>query len=80
MQGENFVGTILDIYKHKAWQIDGKGDHTMKAKNSYSGLVATTTAKGSIVIFAGIVVFISGFVAWSVTGFGNAIVQFVKSI
>lgn len=52
----------------------------MKAKNSYSGIVASTTAKGSIVIFASIVVFISGFVAWSAAGFGNAIVQFVKSL
>lgn len=52
----------------------------MKAKKSYSGIVASTTAKGSIVIFAGIVVFIGGFVAWSAAGFGNAIVQFVRSL
>ena len=52
----------------------------MKAKKSYSGIVAGTTAKGGIAILAGIAVFIGGFVAWSAAGFGNAIVQFVKSL
>jgi hypothetical protein len=52
----------------------------MKAKSSYSGIVASTTAKGTIGIFAGISIFIGGFVAWSAAGFGNAIVQFVRSL
>ena len=52
----------------------------MKAKSTYSGIVASTTAKGTIGIFAGLAVFIGGFVAWSAVGFGNAILQFVKSL
>jgi len=52
----------------------------MKAKSAYSGIVATTTAKGTIGIFAGIMVFIAGFVAWSAAGFGSAVVQFIKSL
>jgi hypothetical protein len=37
----------------------------MKAKNNFSNLVAETTAKGGLAVFAGIAVFLGGFIAWS---------------
>ena len=40
----------------------------MKAKSNYSVLLAETTAKGSLAIFAGIAVFLSGFITWSAAG------------
>jgi hypothetical protein len=40
----------------------------MKAKNNFSVLLAETTAKGSLAIFAGAVVFLGGFIAWSAAG------------
>lgn len=75
----DIIGTLLDIDKASLVNIWTRRN-VMKAKKSYSGIAASTTAKGSIVIFAGIVVFIGGFVAWSAAGFGNAIVQFVRSL
>lgn len=40
----------------------------MKAKNNFSVLLAETTAKGSLAIFAGIAVFLGGFISWSAAG------------
>ncbi len=40
----------------------------MKAKTNYSVLLAETTAKGSLAIFAGAAVFLGGFVTWSAAG------------
>lgn len=50
----------------------------MKAKSSYSGIVAHTAAKGTIGIFSAIALFIAGFVMWSAAGVGGAIVEFFK--
>ena len=40
----------------------------MKAKNNFSVLLAETTAKGSLAIFAGATIFLGGFVTWSAAG------------
>ena len=40
----------------------------MKAKNNFSVLLAETTAKGSLAIFAGAAVFLGGFITWSAAG------------
>lgn len=40
----------------------------MKAKTNYSVLLVETTAKGSLAIFAGAILFLSGFVTWSAAG------------
>lgn len=47
----------------------------MKAKSCYSALVAETVARGTLAMFAGIIVFMAGFVAWSGVGFINAMIQ-----
>lgn len=52
----------------------------MIAKSSYSGIVASTTAKGTIGVFTAIAAFIAGFVVWSAAGVGGAIMQFVESL
>lgn len=46
----------------------------MKAKSNFSTLVAETTAKGSLAIFAGIGVFLAGFITWSAAGAISAII------
>ncbi len=40
----------------------------MKAKNNFSVLLAETTAKGSLALFAGAAVFLGGFITWSAAG------------
>ncbi len=45
----------------------------MKAKSNFSVLVAETTAKGSLAIFAGIALFLGGFITWSAAGAVSAI-------
>lgn len=50
----------------------------MKAKSSYSGIVASTAAKGTIGIFSVITLFIIGFVVWAAAGVGGAIIEFFK--
>jgi len=45
-----------------------KGESIMKAKNNFSVLLAETTAKGSLAIFAGVAVFLGGFITWSAAG------------
>ena len=50
----------------------------MKAKSSYSGIVANTAAKGTIALFSAIALFIVGFVMWSAAGVGGAIIEFFK--
>lgn len=52
----------------------------MKAKSSYSGIAASTAAKGTIGIFSAIVLFIMVFVAWSAAGVGGAILHFLKGM
>lgn len=52
-----------------------KEDTKMKAKSHYSVLVAETVARGTLAMFAGITVFMAGFVAWSGVGFINAMIQ-----
>lgn len=52
----------------------------MKAKGSYSGIVASAAAKGTIGFFSVIAVFIGGFVAWSGAGVGSAIIEFIKGL
>ena len=46
----------------------------MKAKNNFSTLVAETTAKGSLALFAGIGVFLAGFITWSAAGAISAVI------
>ncbi len=50
----------------------------MKAKSNFSNLVAETTAKGSLAVFAGLTIFMGGFVAWSAAGAVNAIIGFLS--
>lgn len=50
----------------------------MKAKSGYSGMVASTAAKGTISLFSVIAVFIGCFVVWSGAAVGSAIIQFIK--
>jgi hypothetical protein len=45
----------------------------MKAKSNFSNLVAETTAKGSLAVFAGLAIFMGGFIAWSAAGTISAI-------
>jgi hypothetical protein len=47
----------------------------MKAKSNFSTLVAETTARGSLAVFAGITIFLSGFVTWSA---GSAVVSLIS--
>lgn len=47
----------------------------MKAKSNFSTLVAETTAKGSLALFAGIGVFLAGFITWSAAGAISAIIN-----
>ncbi len=51
----------------------------MKAKSSYSGVVAETAAKGALGVFAIVSAFIGGFVIWSAAGIGGAIVDFIRN-
>jgi len=50
----------------------------MKAKSNFSQLVEESTAKGSIAIFSGIAAFIGGFVAWSVSCVGGALISLLN--
>lgn len=47
----------------------------MKAKSNFSTLVAETTAKGSLALFAGIGIFLAGFITWSAAGAISAIIN-----
>jgi len=47
----------------------------MKAKSNFSTLVAETTAKGSLALFAGIGVFLAGFITWSAAGAISAVIS-----
>jgi len=47
----------------------------MKVKNNYSTLVAETTARGSLAVFAGVTIFLAGFVSWSAASAVGAIVN-----
>ncbi len=47
----------------------------MKAKNNFSVLLAETTAKGSLAIFAGAALFLGGFITWSAAGSVSGIVS-----
>ena len=47
----------------------------MKAKNNFSTLVAETTARGSLAVFAGITIFLAGFVTWSAASAVSAIIS-----
>lgn len=46
----------------------------MKAKSNFSTLVAETTAKGSLALFAVVGVFLAGFITWSAAGAISAII------
>jgi len=47
----------------------------MKAKSNYSILLAETTAKGSLALFAGVAVFLGGFITWSAAGSVSGIIS-----
>ncbi len=47
----------------------------MKAKSNFSTLVAETTAKGSLALFAGIGIFLAGFITWSAAGAISAVIN-----
>lgn len=47
----------------------------MKVKSNYSTLVAEATARGSLAIFAGVAIFLAGFVSWSAASAVGAIVH-----
>ncbi len=47
----------------------------MKAKNNFSTLVAETTARGSLAVFAGITIFLAGFVTWSAASAVSAVIS-----
>lgn len=46
----------------------------MKAKSNFSTLVAETTARGSLALFAGVTIFLAGFVTWSAASAISAII------
>lgn len=50
----------------------------MKAKGNFSRLVEESAAKGTMGIFAAITVFIGGFVIWSASCMGGAIVSLLN--
>lgn len=50
----------------------------MKAKNNFSVLLAETTAKGSLAIFAGVAVFLGGFITWSAAGTVSGILSLLS--
>lgn len=50
----------------------------MKAKSNFSTLVAETTARGSLAIFAGASIFLAGFVSWSAASAVGAIVNLLN--
>ncbi len=47
----------------------------MKAKNNFSVLLAESTAKGSLAIFAGAALFLGGFITWSAAGAISGIIS-----
>lgn len=47
----------------------------MKAKSNFSQLVAQSSAKASLALFAGITIFIGGFVTWSLASLVGGIVS-----
>ena len=55
-----------------------KEGEQMKAKSHYSSLVAETVARGSLTMFAMIIVFLTGFIMWSGVSFLNALFQFIE--
>lgn len=47
----------------------------MKAKGNFSRLVEDSAAKGTMGLFAAITLFIGGFVVWSISCVGGAVVN-----
>lgn len=47
----------------------------MKAKNNFSTLVAETTARGGLALFAGIGIFLAGFITWSAASAVSAFIS-----
>jgi hypothetical protein len=45
----------------------------MKAKSNFSKLVVETVARGSLIVFGFLAVFIAGFVTWSFSGLAKAL-------
>ncbi len=56
----------------------GDAEKQMKAKNSYSSLVAKGSARGAMGMFGAIGVFLTVFIIWSFTCFGGALLALVK--
>ena len=50
----------------------------MKAKSNFSSLVEESAAKGTIGLFGAITLFIGGFVVWSASCLGGAIISLVS--
>jgi len=50
----------------------------MKAKSNFSSLVEESAAKGTIGLFGAITLFIGGFVVWSASCLGGAIVSLIS--
>lgn len=50
----------------------------MKAKSNFSTLVAETTARGSLAVFAGVSIFLAGFVTWSAASAVSALINFIN--
>lgn len=50
----------------------------MKAKSNFSTLVAETTARGSLAVFAGITIFLAGFITWSAASAIGALVHLLS--
>jgi hypothetical protein len=50
----------------------------MKAKSNFSSLVEESAAKGTIGLFGAITLFIGGFVVWSASCLGGAIVNLIS--
>jgi hypothetical protein len=62
----NVIRTITGSHSNKRFK--KPKEDVMKAKTNYSVLLAETTAKGSLAIFAGVAVFLGGFITWSAAG------------
>jgi hypothetical protein len=50
----------------------------MKAKGNFSRLVEESAAKGTMGVFGAIAIFIGGFVVWSASCMGGAIIKMLS--
>lgn len=52
----------------------------MKAKNTFSHFLEKSTANTAIVVFGAAVLFLGGFIVWSASSLGGAVVDVVRQM